>query len=550
MKKTLLVLLTLLGISQFTSAQEDNCLWLEEVDGKKALRFVETQNKATLSELTAEKDYQDIYDKNLAVLNSTEKIAYPTIHGNYVYNFWKDANHVKGIWRRSTLESYKGKNPVWETLLDIDKLSETDGKKWVYKESTGLYPDYNHFLIQLSNGGGDAVYIKEFDVNKKQFIENGFSIDEAKGEAEYVDKNTLIVSTDFGEGTLTTSGFARQVKLWKRGTPLEDAQLIYEAATTDVGARGSIIRDGVKKYILLAKLSNLQSGQLSVWSNNKVITLDIPDDVAITSILFNRFILQNNQFIIQLKSGWTVNNKTYTTGTLISLNFSKLLKGNKDIKVILTPDEFTKYLDFDTKGRKITIAQLLDHTSGLAQAPDGKDEFIQMTFNEFPHRLTVQLVQPKDFLHEPREALIYNNVAFVFLGLIIEKVSGQTYKDHLKETFFDPLNMHSTSFGSNTKVVKNKVNGYNYSPDGLEQMDYLNYYIPYSADSLTSSTEDLLIWTQALHSLKVLSEPMYQSMITPDTLHDGSTVRYAKGLANFSDYGHHEISHGGAIAGF
>jgi CubicO group peptidase (beta-lactamase class C family) len=226
-----------------------------------------------------------------------------------------------------------------------------------------------------------------------------------------------------------------------------------------------------------------------------------------------------------------------------------ILKLVEDKKLSLD-DDFTNYLDFDTKGRKITIAQLLDHTSGLAQAPSGKEEFNQMTFDDFPHKLTMQLVEPKDFLHEPGEALIYNNVAFVFLGLIIEKVSGKTYEAYLKETFFDPLGMHSTSFGSNTKVVKNKVNGYNYNADGLRQMNYLNYYIPYSAGSLTSNTADLLIWTQALHSDKILSEPMYQSMVTPGQLNDGTTVRYAKGWANFSNYGHQEISHGGAIAGF
>jgi CubicO group peptidase (beta-lactamase class C family) len=226
-----------------------------------------------------------------------------------------------------------------------------------------------------------------------------------------------------------------------------------------------------------------------------------------------------------------------------------ILKLVEDKKLSLT-DDFTKYLEFDTKGRKITIAQLLDHTSGLAQAPTGKDEFTQMTFDEFPHRLTVGLVEPKDFLHEPGEALIYNNVAFVFLGLIIENVTGKTYEEYLKEAFFEPLNMKSTFFTSNTKVTKNRVYGYNYNPDGLQQKNYLNSYIPYSAGSLSSSAEDLLIWTKALHSGKVLSEPMYQSMITPLQLNDGTPVRYAKGLVNFSNYGHKEISHGGAIAGF
>jgi prolyl oligopeptidase len=358
MKKYIVLVITVICVSQICLAQEDNYLWLEEIDGEKALQFVAQQNKATVAALSAEKDYQDIYNKNLEVLNSTEKIAYPTIHGNYVYNFWKDAKHLRGIWRRSPLESYKSGNPVWETLLDIDTLSETDGKKWVYKGSNGLYPDYNRFLIQLSDGGGDAVYIKEFDVNKKQFVEDGFSMDEAKGDAEYFDENTLIVSTDFGEGTLTTSGYARQVKLWKRGTLLKDAQLIYEAETTDVSASGGIIRDGDKQYTLLVKFSSYLSIQFSVWLKNNIIPLDIPKDARPTGIL-------NNQVIIQLKSDWNVKNKTYTTGTLISLNFTELLKGNKDIKVILKPDEFSSISGISTTKNKVLVNVLTDVTSNL-----------------------------------------------------------------------------------------------------------------------------------------------------------------------------------------
>jgi CubicO group peptidase (beta-lactamase class C family) len=220
-----------------------------------------------------------------------------------------------------------------------------------------------------------------------------------------------------------------------------------------------------------------------------------------------------------------------------------------DAKKLSLDDDFTKYLEFDTKGRKITIAQLLDHTSGLAQA-ESKEEFMQMTFDEFPQKLMVQLVEPKDFLHEPGEALIYNNTAFVFLGLIIEKVTGKPYEDYLQEVFFDPLDMSNTSYTSNTKVTKNKVSGYGYTPKGLQQNGYLNYDIPYSAGALSSTTEDLLKWMRALHTGKVLSDPMYQSMINPNKLNDGTTVSYAKGLFNFSNYGHQEIGHDGGGFGF
>lgn len=358
MKKYTLLLLALLGTNQFIQAQEDKYQWLEEVDSEKSLEFVNSLNKATVEELSSEKNYQTIYDKNLEIYNSTERIAYPTIQGTYVYNFWKDKDHERGIWRRSPPDSYTSGQPVWETLLDIDELSRKDGIKWVYKDSDGLYPDYNRFLIQLSNGGGDAVITKEFDVNKKQFVEDGFSIDESKGVASYVDENTLIVATDFGEGTMTTSGYPRQVKLWKRGTSLKDAQLIYEGESTDVGTWGVVFRDGSKTYTAVSQRTSFFSSQKFIWLNNKIIKLDIPDDAIASSIL-------NNQVILQLKSDWTVNSTTYKTGTLLSLNFTELLKGNKDIQIIIEPDEFSSVAEVSTTKNKLLINLLTNVTSQL-----------------------------------------------------------------------------------------------------------------------------------------------------------------------------------------
>ncbi|WP_232829262.1 prolyl oligopeptidase family serine peptidase [Aureibaculum luteum] len=358
MKKYTLLFLALFGIVLITQAQEDKYLWLEEVDGQKALEFVASQNKATIEELSTEKDYQSIYDKSLEIYNSNEKIAYPSIQGNYVYNFWKDENHVRGIWRRSLLDSYTSGNPVWETLLDIDEISKKDDKKWVYKGSNGLYPDYNRFLVQLSEGGGDAVVTKEFDVNKKQFIENGFSIDESKGNASYIDENTLIVSSDFGEGTMTTSGYPSQVKLWKRGTLLKDAQLIYKGESSDVGTWGGVMRDGSQAYTMISRALTFYTSHSFIWDNNKAIKLDIPEDASPSAIL-------NNQMIIQLKSDWTVNTKTYKTGTLLSINFSELLKGNKEIKLIIEPDEFSSISGVSTTKNKLLIELLTNVTSQL-----------------------------------------------------------------------------------------------------------------------------------------------------------------------------------------
>lgn len=346
-------------------AQQDKYLWLEEVDGKEALEFAEAQSKVTLEKLSAEKDFQQIFDKSLEIYNSSDRIAYPNVKGDYVYNFWKDKDHVRGIWRRTLMSDYISGNPDWETLLDIDELSKKDDIKWVYKGASGLYPSYDRFLVSLSKGGGDAVIIKEFDVNKKEFIENGFFIDEAKGSASYVDENTLIVSTDFGEGSMTTSGYPRQVKLLKRGTLLKDAQLIYEVETTDVESRGLVLRDDAKNYTLLVKLSSLFSGKFSVWSDNKLIPLDIPEDVVLSAVWGDQIVIQNNQFVIKLKSDWDVNSKIYDTGTLISLNFTELIKGNKEISVIMKPDEFSSISGISATKNKLLVNVLTDVTSNL-----------------------------------------------------------------------------------------------------------------------------------------------------------------------------------------
>lgn len=220
-----------------------------------------------------------------------------------------------------------------------------------------------------------------------------------------------------------------------------------------------------------------------------------------------------------------------------------------EAKKLSLDDDFTDYLAFDTKGRKVTINNLLNHTSGIPSYTE-IPEFWDLSIEDHPRDTLVRLVEQKEFLFEPNEALIYNNSAYFFLGLIIEKVTGQSYEEFLKQELFEPLGMKNTGYCSNTKVVNNKVYGYNYSPDGLQQKPYLNHTWPFSAGSLYSTTEDLLIWMSALHTRRIVSESMYQLLITPDKLNNGVPVSYAKGLVNFSNFGHKEIAHGGAIHGF
>lgn len=359
MKKLILFYFLFISCISMTQAQTDDpYLWLEEVNGERALEFVNQKNKVTVDKLSHEKDYQKIYDKSLEIYNSNERIVYPSVYDQFVYNFWQDKDHVRGIWRRTTKKDYLSGNPTWEILLDIDEMSKKDNVKWVFKGAGGLYPKYDRFLVSLSKGGGDASETREFDVNKKAFIENGFFIPEAKGGGSYLDENTLIVSSDFGKGTMTTSGYPRQVKIWKRGTPLKDAQLVMEGDSTDVSTYGYLMRDGETKYLMFGRGMTFYSRVNFVQIDSKLVKLDLPEDASITGIL-------NNQLIFELKSDWKAAGKLYKQGSLVSLDFRALIKGEHKVSLIIQPDEFTSVTSASPTKNKLLVNLLTNVKSEL-----------------------------------------------------------------------------------------------------------------------------------------------------------------------------------------
>ena len=373
-------------------AQEDTYLWLEVIDSEKSLEFVNTQNKITQDKLSSIAEYQAIYDKSLEIYNSTYRIAFPSIIGNHIYNFWQDKEHARGIWRRTTKESYLSNNPIWETLLDIDALALKDDIKWVYKGSNGLYPNYNRFIINLSNGGGDAVEIREFDITTKSFIKDGFYITQAKGYASYLDENNLIVSTDFGEGTMTTSGYPNQVKLWKRGTLLKDAQLIHTGNINDVSSSGYVMRDNDKNYLLIHQGTTFYTKIAYLCENNKLIKLDLPEDISISTIL-------NDQIVLNLKQDWNVNGIIYKQGSIVSAKFSSLIKGIKEITLIFTPDEFTSVNEVSSTKNKILVTILTNVKSELNSYTFENDKWVIEKVNA-PDVGTISIVTTDHFSDE------------------------------------------------------------------------------------------------------------------------------------------------------
>ena len=215
---------------------KDAYIWLEDVEGEKALAWVEEQNAVSLGHLEALPVFAPLKERNLEIYNSDERIATPAMRGDHVYNFWRDQDNIRGRWRRMLLDDYIEGSEDWELLLDVDKLAEGEDEDWVFKGVECLRPAYRRCLLNLSRGGADAVVVREFDVETKTFVMDGFSIPEAKQRVSWIDENAVWVGSDFGDGSLTDSGYPRTARLWKRGEPLEEATEIFAGEQADVAA--------------------------------------------------------------------------------------------------------------------------------------------------------------------------------------------------------------------------------------------------------------------------------------------------------------------------
>ncbi|WP_138381078.1 prolyl oligopeptidase family serine peptidase [Luteithermobacter gelatinilyticus] len=213
--------------------QDEDLLWLEDIEGEKALDWVREQNRSTLEELTKDPRFDQYKQEALAILTAPDRIAAGRLRGGYVYNFWQDESHVRGIWRRAPIETYKAGAPEWEVLLDVDDLARREGKNWIFKGADCLAPAFERCILSLSPGGTDAAVYREFDIPTKDFVKDGFYVPLAKSSVGWQDENTLLVATDWGEGSLNTSGYARILKRWQRGTPMTAADPLLEMAVEE-----------------------------------------------------------------------------------------------------------------------------------------------------------------------------------------------------------------------------------------------------------------------------------------------------------------------------
>lgn len=280
-------------------AAADDHLALEAVDGAEGMAFVARSNERALATLESDPRYEPFRQQAEAILTATDRIPAPSFLGHGIGNFWQDATNPKGIWRRTTLESYASGNTQWETLLDIDALARTEGRDWVFKGASCLPPAETRCLVNLSDGGKDAVVVREFDLTTKAFVDGGFALPEGKHRISWLDAETLLVATDFGPGTLTESGYPYIVKTLKRGQTLAQATEVYrgEAGDGGYGVSASVFRDGegaVQAVIFNRPLDTFRSERW-LWTNGENVKLDLPARASLYGVQEARLIFSNGE---------------------------------------------------------------------------------------------------------------------------------------------------------------------------------------------------------------------------------------------------------------
>ncbi|HEU0014261.1 MAG TPA: prolyl oligopeptidase family serine peptidase [Longimicrobium sp.] len=311
--------------------QEDPFLWLEEVEGQRALQWVEARNRATIAELEAHPAYQPIYQRTLHILNNRDRIAFPSILGDRLYNFWQDERNPRGVWRRTTWESYLGGSPAWETVIDVDSLAKAESVPWSFAGASCLPPEYRRCLVRLSRGGADAVQVREFDAAERRFVEGGFFLPEGKQSVAWRGPDAVLVATNFGEGTMTESGYARVAKLWRRGTPLSAAVTLFEGQPKDVSVSVGMIRTATRTYHGVWHRPSFFQSSLHLLDGDELIKVDLPMDADPY--------LVRDQLVVYLRAPWEVGGRTFPAGSLVAAELDDFMEGERDdIELVLQPD--------------------------------------------------------------------------------------------------------------------------------------------------------------------------------------------------------------------
>ena len=341
----------------------DKYLWLEDVNSPRSMAWVKAEDARSLAVLESDPHYASFHAEALKLSEAPDRLPFPQQRGGEIYNFWQDAGHVNGIFRKTTLAGYLSKDPTWKTVIDYDALGKQDNVKWVSKGVDCLYPGDRFCMVALSSGGEDANTQREFDLKSGQFVADGFNLPHSKQDASWLDQDTLIVARDWGPGTMTPSGYPFIVKLWKRGTPLDSAKEIFRGKESDLGAQGQTLHDsqGHSLTLFVRELTIFES-QTFVLTRGGPKQLGIPAKSSISGLIDGRVLLTIDQ-------DWTPagQQRSFKQGSLLEMKLADVLQDPAHLKpAIVFQPTANEFLEGSSTTKSRLLITTLDHVQGRA----------------------------------------------------------------------------------------------------------------------------------------------------------------------------------------
>lgn len=308
---------------------DDPHLWLEEVEGERAVDFAEQQNRRTLqtfggAQFTRDRDLlADIYDR-------PDNIPYVTRHGGFLYNLWKDTKNPRGLWRRTTIAEFRKRNPQWDVVLDVDKLAAEENQDWLLSWTQPLAGKHPRTIVGLSRGGSDAVTLRELDLDKKAFVTGGFMLTEAKSGVAWLDADTLLLSSAYGEGMATTSGYARTVRRWRRGEAVDRAPAIFEVPADRMAAYVDIDDTGSAPRVWF--IDRIDFFSQNIWLGDETgakSKLDLPTDASMEAY--------RDWLAVKLRTAWTTGGRTFAPDAVLGISLAAFLAGDRNFTIVFEP---------------------------------------------------------------------------------------------------------------------------------------------------------------------------------------------------------------------
>ncbi len=345
---------------------DDPYLWLEEIDGVRAVAWVDKENSATLAKFGTASFARD-RDALALILDRPDNIPFVTRRGPHLYNIWKDATNPRGLWRRTTLDSFRTEQPSWEIILDVDALAAEEKEDWVWHGASTLPGAHDLAILTLSRGGSDAAVLREFDISARAFVSGGFHLPEAKSGVCWLDRDTLVLFSAHGEGMATRSGYPRTVRLWRRGSDVGLAPILLESTPESLGVWASVDRARAADVIWFVEKPGFFD--IILWLGDRSgpkVRLDLPTDVSLES--------HRDWLAVKRRTEWTIGGKTYAPDTLLGISLVAFLEGSRDFTVLFQPGERRALQHFFWNDGQL-IVSLLDELKPvfevLAPSADG-----------------------------------------------------------------------------------------------------------------------------------------------------------------------------------